>query len=307
MDGVTKNLHDLTIMQPLKPHGFSGQRMVVVPSPVWRRVGSHPLLQGLRVTDAGFFPKASRHFVHRAEGIDKEVLIACLEGEGELTLGKDSFAVQPGDIVWLPASLSHSYSSRRTNPWTILWVHFTGTEMASWRHLIFQDPSSSICSILAEQIGDLHLDRIHAILEKGYALQNLIEAATALRFSLCTLSRLRDRPGATPPTRARVLATIAKLRDHSTHLHRLDELAAQAGVSISHYSTLFKKECGFSPIDFLRHQRIQHAAQLLVTSATTLAEISAMVGFEDPYYFSRSFRKIMGTSPRAYRKDFSLH
>ena len=88
------------------------------------------------------------------------------------------------------------------------------------------------------------------------------------------------------------------------HLHRLEELAVQAGVSSSHYSTLFRKQTGFSPLDFILRQRVQHAASLLATTPDSITAIASAVGYEDAYYFSRCFRKIMGCSPRAYRKRF---
>lgn len=79
----------------------------------------------------------------------------------------------------------------------------------------------------------------------------------------------------------------------------------QSGISVSHFSTLFKKETGYSPLDFLIRQRLQHAARLLATTQEPIASVSAAVGYEDPFYFSRSFRKIMGCSPRTYRSRYT--
>ena len=56
-----------------------------------------------------------------------------------------------------------------------------------------------------------------------------------------------------------------------------------------------------APVEYLIHLRIRQACRLLDTTGLTVREIGFRVGFEDPYYFSRMFRKLMGQSPRQYR------
>lgn len=292
-------------MHSKRRHGFSGQRMVVVPTPVWERLGSHALLCGMRVTDAGFFPRATSHFVQRNQGVPAELLIACIAGAGRVCInGGDALLIKPGDVAWLPAGVPHWYESDPVDPWTIEWVHFAGHEVEAWRNLVFEQETGHLCRVPIDRMSELALDRLHSILEQGYSLLNLIEAAAALRSSLGVLSRLRRQVGATWSAQSRVAASVEHLRCSWMHLHRLEELAAQAGVSPSHYSTLFRKQTGFSPLDFILRQRMQHAAFLLVTTNNSISAIAAAVGYDDAYYFSRCFGKIMGCSPRAYRKKF---
>ena len=303
MDSRPKNMDDSTMEKnhSLKAHGFSGQRMVVVPKPVWNRLGGHPLLQGLRVTAAGFFPKARGHLIQRSAGTPTHLLIACLEGEGVIHAGGKKFTAKSGDLCWISPDTPHDYGSSSTDPWSILWVHFSGEEAEAWKDLLFDGGEGPVCNVPSDQLGSLSLDRIHSILENGYSLLNLADAAAALRFSLGMLVRLREQPGSTRSARLRVAASVEKLRSDWRHLHRIEELALQARVSPSHFSTLFRKETGHSPIDFLIRQKIQHAARLLATTQEPILSVSESVGYEDPFYFSRSFQKIMGCSPRTYR------
>jgi AraC-like DNA-binding protein len=78
------------------------------------------------------------------------------------------------------------------------------------------------------------------------------------------------------------------------------DLAAIAGLSPSHYSRLFKKYSGHSPIDYLAHLRMDRAKELLSLSDYRLKAISQSVGYSDEFYFSRLFKKIVGMSPTAY-------
>jgi AraC family transcriptional regulator of arabinose operon len=82
----------------------------------------------------------------------------------------------------------------------------------------------------------------------------------------------------------------------------LNNLASFANLSVSHFSSLFKSNTGFSPVEYFNHLKIQHPCQELVFTQKLIKEIADELGFDDQYYFSRIFTRYMGTSPSAYRK-----
>jgi len=90
--------------------------------------------------------------------------------------------------------------------------------------------------------------------------------------------------------------------EHLTKKLKLDEIAAEIGLSDSHYCRLFQNRTGHSPIDYFIQLKIQQACRLLVNSGWTIADVSRELGFEDQFYFSRVFSKVMGMSPSMYRK-----
>lgn len=101
-------------------------------------------------------------------------------------------------------------------------------------------------------------------------------------------------------------AAIEHTQDYmATHYQEplaLEALAQMAGLSVSHYSRLFKKVIGYSPIDYLTHLRIDRAKELLALSDYRLKSVACSVGYTDEFYFSRIFKKIEGVSPRDYAK-----
>jgi AraC family transcriptional regulator of arabinose operon len=82
----------------------------------------------------------------------------------------------------------------------------------------------------------------------------------------------------------------------------LKEIADYVGFSASHFSVLFHRKTGYSPLNYLIHLKIQEACHLIDFSNMKINQISLLVGFEDPLYFSRIFTKTMGSPPSDYRK-----
>ncbi len=282
--------------------GFSGQTLLVVPDPQQRLMATHALLVGLHVTHAGFFPRASGHYVNRAQGCPGHILIVCLRGSGWAEAGGRRHNLGRGDLVGLRANHAHLYGASDADPWSIAWVHFAGTEADAWFELAMgRRAPLATCHTPAERLDSLGFDRIHTVLAAGYGLPELLDAASALRIGLVSVSRRRAQNSMALSAQDRVNASIEVLRRDWMHPHHLPELAAAAGLSVTHYTAIFRRLTGFAPIDFLIRQRIQHGATLLATSFIPIAEIAPACGFNDPYYFSRSFGRVMGCSPRHYR------
>ena len=293
-------------MSPGRPrrHGFAGQHMIVLPEPLRAQARRHPLLRGLLVTDAGYFPTAANHLVERPAGAATSLVILCLRGRGRVQSGAEVREVAAGDFVWLPAHEPHAYGAAATDPWTIAWAHFDGEEVAAWRALLgLAGPARpAVLALPDDRLDEVGLDQVYAALESGHAVRHQVAAAAALRLALSTVAQLAVTPGDVRSAHDRVVASIGLLRRDWQRPHRLEELAAAAGLSVTHYSALFRRYAGFAPIDFLIRLRVQHACRLLDTTRLAVGQVAARTGYADPYYFTRCFRRVMGCPPRAYRK-----
>ena len=81
------------------------------------------------------------------------------------------------------------------------------------------------------------------------------------------------------------------------------DLAAASGVCESYFSTVFRKEMGLAPGEYLTRFRMLAAKDALESTDRSVTHIAALVGFEDPGYFCRVFRRYSGQSPQRYRQD----
>ncbi len=95
------------------------------------------------------------------------------------------------------------------------------------------------------------------------------------------------------------------ISEHYSENINLDEICSFAGVSKNYFCHLFRNETGLSIWEFLTDFRVEKARQLLAGSDMKNYEIAYHIGYENPSYFSRIFRKLTGKSPTDYRNEIN--
>ena len=101
-------------------------------------------------------------------------------------------------------------------------------------------------------------------------------------------------------TTARILKYVTEHID--TPDLKIDDIADAMGMSRSVLYTKIKQQLGMTPIDFVRHVRIMRACELLKDTDESLSSVAFAVGFSDPKYFSKVFKRETGIVPTEYRE-----
>lgn len=83
----------------------------------------------------------------------------------------------------------------------------------------------------------------------------------------------------------------------------LDDIAAATFLSVSRLAHLFKEEMGITLIDYLTNVRIRHAKQMLLATDKNCTEVCFSVGYNNQSYFTRTFKSIVGMTPRQFREN----
>lgn len=96
------------------------------------------------------------------------------------------------------------------------------------------------------------------------------------------------------------------IEEHSHEEISLDRLAELVDFTPMYLSKLFKDKLGVNYIDYLTECRIHHAKKLLKDPEKSLKEITFEVGYHEPNYFSKVFKKMCGQTPTEYRKQLSV-
>lgn len=94
------------------------------------------------------------------------------------------------------------------------------------------------------------------------------------------------------------------LEDNCDRDLTLEEIAAHAGMSTRTLNRRFREQTGTTPLQWLHRARVRRAQYLLETTPYPVERIAYQAGFGSPTAFRERFRRVVGTSPRAYRKAF---
>lgn len=96
------------------------------------------------------------------------------------------------------------------------------------------------------------------------------------------------------------------LRQHSSIAAPIEEMWQRSGLPERSFKRRFTTATGYAPIVYVQHLRVEDAKRRLERTDTPIDEISWAVGYEDPAFFRRLFKRITGITPGAYRRKFQL-
>lgn len=180
--------------------------------------------------------------------------------------------------------------------WSISWVGLYGKTVEEYMNRLGVDGDHPILPIRlyseVESVFTEIYERSEAMtFENDLEITGLLYRFFSLLFFNQNISQKQD-----------LIGTARKIIDYNYNTDLcVSELSESLGVSFAHFSRQFKQALGVSPKQYLLNKRIERAKYLLSSTDVSIGEISNSVGYEDPLYFSRIFKKETGTSPREYR------
>jgi len=287
-----------------KREGFEGQRLIVIPKKIITDfLIKDPITRQIYITDIGYYPKAMFHYAERPNGISQHIIIYCLEGYGWIEINKKRITLSPSQFITIPANTPHRYGADDKHPWTIYWIHFKGETSAFIAELIMKNSNNYKPQIAYNEDRIKLFDDIYFNLEKGYSDDTLHYVNMIFYHFLSSMIYEEKFNHTENPNKPDVAsAAIALMQQKIFGILTLKELAAYSNLSVTHFCSLFKKNTGYSPVEYFNHLKIQKACQYLSFTDMPIKELAINVGIDDQYYFSRMFSRLMGTSPSEYRK-----
>jgi len=278
--------------------GFLGQTMVVLSPEQKEKVQLHPFFHNLFPDAIGYFPNAKHHSRSRKNGIKEYIFLYCLEGEGWIKINGKTINLKPNTGFIIPENTAHKYGSSLKDAWSIYWIHFAGNYAATLYNR-FSITNDEAIKIAFDESRISLLNEIIKLLENDLSDEKmeLIHFRLLTLFSSLCYSNTSDNV-----IQDKISHSITFMKSHLNQVLTIDELANQAFYSVSRYSELFKQKTGYSPIQFFIRLKIQKSCEYLNFTNLNIKEICKEVGFDDPYYFSRMFKKQIGLSPMQYKK-----
>lgn len=289
---------ELTSHWPLPKNGFR----FLTPKQLAKRLLTEPLTRDLIPLAMGFYPKARHHAMQRSEH-DTYLMLYCTAGIGTLTIGGKESPVAPGDLLILPKGIIHAYQADALNPWSLYWLHFDGS-LAN-QYLPHRSNKSAIVhlGLHTEVIG--HFEELFRAREQGLGVTNFLYLSAVTKTLLANIILLCEQPHRSRSLRNHLQPALDYMREHLQEDINLDKLARLTNLSKYHFIRAFKRQTSYTPIHYLIQLRMERASFLLDNTQASVKTIAIQLGYQDPLYFSRLFKKTFGLSPRAYREQHS--
>ena len=246
-------------------------------------------------------------FALRAEGFDHSYnavthAIHLHEYAGTIRIGGEAFRFEPGTFTLSPAGVNSSYDLPRPG---VHWcVHFDPPPRKSAGPTVSLPLMRPLGPQLGEMVGRFaHVSRLHrAASQAGRDTALLADAASIALQELLVCVGLLGHGALPSPYRPDVVDQLIEYIDrHLSRRFTAEGLATQAGLSQNYLAGLFRKRTGQTVPGFILNRRIAAAELLLTTTDLPIKHIAIRVGLPDPHHFNKQFRRLIGTSPTAYR------
>lgn len=279
-----------------------GRQRIEIPKPVLKsRVLNNSLLKQLYICSLGYYPKAAGHFTSRKKGLPENFLFYCVDGTGWYKIDDKRYEVSTNEFFILPQNTSHAYGSSEADPWSIYWIHFGGELLPFFNSLY--TIQTHFRPFFVKSSNDIFAEftKIYKALELGYSIDNLMFANMCLSHFITFFIYNSRHFSVTQDKINCVDSAILYMQEHINENISLNNLSSLYNYSPSRFSSLFRQKTGYAPIDYFIQMKMQKASQHLDFTNQSIKEIAFNMGFDDPYYFSRRFTKVIGMPPTKYR------
>lgn len=229
-------------------------------------------------------------------------LLYIVSGKGHFYFHGEDRVVYAGRMVLIQPRQEQRYEYFGEDKPEVYWVHFTGSDVKNILRSynipmddpIFYSGASSTYSYLFKEM-------IHELQTCKTGYEDLLTMYLRQIFLLVQRTRQEERPTVSTYIQEEMEFARRYFNEHYNESISIQEYAESRNMSVCYFQRNFKQIVKHTPMQYLLTIRVNNAASLLETTDYSMAEIAAIVGYEDPLYFSRLFRKIKGVSPRDYR------
>ena len=259
---------------------------------------------------AGYFCSPDPNWTHLSRLLTDYELMIVVKGTLYIADGAREFSVKEGEYLLLaPGSDQHGYLHSQCE---FFWVHFSDSELLLPQEV---DPNSATFSDEIVSIPEHGVlsdttvvwNQMRLLLKHHRLYDDPYVAAADTMVVLCLLQHqcLRGRPASQPLVKDDLQGKILDYLNWHIHENiRVSQVATHLGYNEKYLSTLFTAMTGESIKHYILVQKMEIAKRQLTNTNVPITAIAANMGFSDSHNFSTAFKKIVGMSPREYRKEY---
>lgn len=226
-----------------------------------------------------------------------------LRGKGKVVIGGEEYFLGAGyGFLITPDELAF-YQADEEEPWTYVWVGFSGTQAAEYMENIGLSIRQPIfCSEESDELYQVVKDMME---HNTYGLANELRRNGQLGIFLSIIAQGVAVASKGESDRANIYVekAISFIQNNYCNPIKVTDVAKYVCINRSYLYTLFQNSMGISPQQFLTAYRITKAAELLQLTTLSVESIALSCGYQDPFVFAKAFKQMKELSPTAYRRQ----
>ncbi|HSH19966.1 MAG TPA: AraC family transcriptional regulator [Draconibacterium sp.] len=273
-----------------------------IPAPLVEEQKLSELTRNLYFTEIGEIQVEKGTIWSSVEKLENNMLVYCAKGSGIVMIREEQIPVSGEQFFVIPVGEEFKYYSVINENSRLLVAQFNGnnSKLLGNEFSVVRNLIPSVNNKVANR--EMLFDEIFNNLSKGFHDKNLEYVNFCFGHLLATFIYANKTSDDMSDESNPVIRQSIDYMNKNLHLKlTLQQIAYEAGYSATYFTTLFKKETGYSPHSYFSHLKILKATEFLDYTRHKVKEISYSLGYADPYYFTKDFKKRMGLSPRQYR------
>jgi AraC-like DNA-binding protein len=257
----------------------------------------------------GFFLGRASQPTERLHSVFKPAFCVIAQGAKKVLLGEEVFRYDPGNYLISTVDLpivSQVVEASKERPYFSFRLNLDASLVASVIMESGIQVKKGDASVKAMAVSSIDSDMLDAFVRLARLLDtpNEIQVLAPLIIREIVYRLLRGEQGArlshllaSGDTR-RISKAIGQLRENLDRPFRIEDIARELGMSVSGFHHHFKSVTAMSPLQFQKQIRLQEARRLMLGEDLDAASAGFRVGYEDPSYFSREYKKLFGAPPQ---------
>lgn len=244
----------------------------------------------------------SNHYVDRPEGRADYQIIYITSGIGSFTINGETKELGQGQLVLYPPNSPQFYHYLASENTSYYWLHFVGVKNHMELEPLFSHGpkiidighSDFICQAFEGTIAEfINRDHYYTQISNHHLYTLLLTILRHQQKSQINYTTIEKN----------IYDTANYMRNNYTKKYSLQEFADYSHLSVSRFIHNFQSVFNVSPMKYLMKIRLENAAWLLLNTNQPISDIAISIGYEDPLYFSRVFKKEHKMSPSHYRNN----
>lgn len=228
-----------------------------------------------------------------------------VSGKGSYIIHGKEHMLHAGDCFLVYPNTQVIYRADDGDPWEYAWVGFSGSDASIiLRATDFTQEKPYLRNIpYGEQ---MHRQLLHIYDARGNEFEHAVEMTGRLYTALAMLMHGTSRKKNHNTAQTYVQKGIEYISSNYSYPITVEDIASYVGLSRSQLFRSFEAVLGVSPKEYLTDFRIKQSCYLLKHSDLSITAIANSIGFDNSLYFSKTFHKIKGRSPKEYRAQHNV-